>query len=379
LQLLDNQPERSLVQDSWYSAAVAAAPKTRGDVRMVLDMKKISVDPRFRTYWIQQNITEMQGYTAAVSDLYCEGNVYREERVLLRKNHADLAGGGNEFDAVAGLLRLVPNGAGFYQAQAAEPEVAVEAMQDMILPEPQEEGDSGRQAPQVLLTGGEVGSESDLETRIDLPANKAKDSNAVPAALKKQFDQAGAIALLETQSTEKNSDGALLNMPHLLVLAAARSWDTSGLQQAIQSALAGHLSAATLGLHWREAGVDEKYFELDGLHPLYMAVRDKLLYVSNQTELLKQALKAPGAANEASGLTYVAAFNHAQERENFYGLARIIDRGAAPDKYSTYAPAFFSRNMGGLSHILARLESEKVEQREEDDKVHQTVTYTWSQ
>lgn len=380
LQLLDKQPDRSLVQDSWYSSAVAAAPKTRGDLRMVLDLKKITVDPHFRTYWIQQNITEMQSYTAAVSDLYCQGNVYREERVLLRNNHAEPAGSGKQSDAVAGLLRMVPSGVGFYQAQAANPEEALEAMEDIILPRPPEATDSGRQAPNVLLTSGEVGSESDLETRIDTPASKTKDSHTVPAALKKQFDQAGATAFLEVQSTQRNPDGALLTMPHLMVFAAARPWDASGMREAVQSALGGELSVSSLGLRWHEAGEAEKYFLLDGLHPLYLAVREKLLYVSNQADLLTAALHATGDASQASGLTYIAGFNHARERKNFYEVAWIMDRGGAPDKpYATYAPAFFSRNIGGLSKILARLESEKVLAREEGDKVYQTVTYTWSQ
>lgn len=380
LQLLDKQPDRSLVQDFWYSSAVAAAPKTRGDLRMVLDLKKITVDPHFRTYWIQQNITEMQSYAAAVSDLYCQGNVYREERVLLRNNHAEPAGSGKQSDAVAGLLRMVPSGVGFYQAQAANPEEALAAMEGIILPRPPEATDSGRQAPNVLLTSGEVGSESDLETRIDTPASKTKDSHTVPAALKKQFDQAGATAFLEVQSTQRNSDGALLTMPHLMVFAAARPWDASGVREAVQSALGGELSVSSLGLRWHEAGEAEKYFLLDGLHPLYLAVRDKLLYVSNQADLLTAALHAAGDASQANGLTYIAGFNHARERENFYEVAWIMDRGGAPDKpYATYAPAFFSRNIGGLSKILARLQSEKVLAREEGDKVYQTVTYTWSQ
>lgn len=377
LELLDNQPERTLARDSWYAAAVAAAPKKSGDLRMALDMEHVAVDPRFRTYWIQQNITEMQGYAAAVSDLYCEGNVYREERVLLRKNHAESAGG-NQSDSIANLLHMVPGNTGFYQVQTVNPVDALDVIEEMILPQPEQPGDSGRQAPYVLLTGGEVGSESDLETRIDIPA-KTKDSHTVPEALKKLIDPAGAMALLEVQSTARNSDGALLTMPHLLVFSAARSWDAHSVQQAIESALVGELSTSSLGLRWREVGQTEKYFELDGLHPLYLAVRDKLLYLSNSTELLTQAFESSNSTSQTVGLTYVAGFNHARERENFYELVGIIDRSAADNKpYSYYVPAFFSRNIGGLSRMLARLESEKVLGREEGDKVYQTVTYTWS-
>lgn len=380
LQLLAHQPERSLAQDSWYASAIAAAPKTAGDLRMLLDIKKIAVDPRFRTYWIQQNITEMQGYTAAVSDLSFEGNIYREERVLLRKPEAEIPEKGNSSAAIAGLFRMAPAEAGFYQAQAVNPEQALDAIEQMILPQPKQIYNSGRQAPFVLLTGGEVGSESDLETRIDLPAGNKKDTNTVPAALKKQFDQAVPIALLEVQSSNRNSDGALLSMPHLVVLAAARPWDAGALQQALQSALGNELSVSTLGLRWREAGEDEKYFELDGLHSLYLAVRDKLLYVSNQPDLLRQSLRRSNSSSEAGALTFAAVFNHSRERENFYELAGIMDRNATGNNpYSGYAPGFFSRNAGGLSRVLSRLDSEKIMAREEGDKVYQTVTYTWAQ
>src|SRR5439155_26346393 len=70
LELLRGQPGRSLQQEEWFSKAVSEAPATTGDLRMVLNLAKIAVAPQFRTYWIQQNITEMQGYTASVSDLY---------------------------------------------------------------------------------------------------------------------------------------------------------------------------------------------------------------------------------------------------------------------------------------------------------------------
>jgi hypothetical protein len=36
LQLLHHEPERSLAQDSWYASVIAAAPKTAGDLRMLL-------------------------------------------------------------------------------------------------------------------------------------------------------------------------------------------------------------------------------------------------------------------------------------------------------------------------------------------------------
>ncbi|MGH9676349.1 MAG: hypothetical protein ACRD36_04545, partial [Candidatus Acidiferrum sp.] len=68
LESIAGTPSRTIEQEDWYRNATAAADQP-GDLRMVLNLEKIAVTPQFRTYWIQQNITEMQGFTAAISDL----------------------------------------------------------------------------------------------------------------------------------------------------------------------------------------------------------------------------------------------------------------------------------------------------------------------
>ena len=50
-----------------------------GDLRMVLNLDKIVPSPYFRSYWVQQNVTDMRAYTAAVSDLFRSKQEYREE------------------------------------------------------------------------------------------------------------------------------------------------------------------------------------------------------------------------------------------------------------------------------------------------------------
>jgi hypothetical protein len=52
---------------------------------MVLNLEKIVPSPYFRSYWVQQNITDLKSYAAAVSDMFRSGSEYREERVLLKK------------------------------------------------------------------------------------------------------------------------------------------------------------------------------------------------------------------------------------------------------------------------------------------------------
>ena len=376
LQLVDKQPERSLSQEAWYAAALASAPKTRGELHMVMDMKKIATESHFRTYWVQQNVTEMQGYSAAISDLYCEGNVYREGRVLLRKGGADRehAEGDKPSQAVADLLGMVPDHYGFYQARTADSDEVLQVLQETILPHQPEEVATERYAPQVVLTSGEVGSESDLETRIDISASRVE--LAGPSLLKKQLDTAEPTAFLEVQSTQQNADGGLLNMPRLVVVNAATPWDAAGVKQAIRSQLVTALSVSKLGLQWRQVK-DEQYLELDGLHPLYIAVRGRFLYVSNEREWLMAGLHSGNAAHKDEGITYVAGFNHGSERDNFYELMRVLDQKTESKTWEGYSPRFFSLNVGSLSRALARVESETVVEREEKDKVLQTVTYQW--
>jgi len=128
LQLMSGSKDRTIETEQWWLQSVAAAGSA-GDLRMVLNLEKLVPSPYFRTYWVQQNITDLKQYSAAVSDLFRSGKEYREERVLIQKKQeagqsapppsardvhelVPLVPGGG--DAVAsGLARLVPENAGF--------------------------------------------------------------------------------------------------------------------------------------------------------------------------------------------------------------------------------------------------------------------------
>ncbi|HEY6969897.1 MAG TPA: hypothetical protein VJA94_11875 [Candidatus Angelobacter sp.] len=381
LELLDKKPVRSLSQERWYVAAVASAAKERGDLRMVLDMKRIAIEPHFRTYWIQQNITEMQGYSAVVSDLYRQGKIYREERVLLRKSRGDAGTEASEdrSQAVVNLLRLIPAEYGFYQARPAGSDEALEALQQIIAPQTQQAAETQRQAPQLVLTGGEVGSESDFETRIDAAIRNESEANHGSPELKKQLELTGPMAVLEIQGTRSSSDNPMISMSHLLIVNAAQPWDMSAIRQAMQSQLARALTVSELGVQWSAVNNSQDEFELNGLHPLYVAVRGKLLYVGNDREILTKALNSSGLSHPVEGTTYDAGFNHARERLNFFELSRILDLASEPARWDgSNPPRFFSQTIESLSDTLDALESERVTEHEENDKVFQTVTYTWS-
>jgi hypothetical protein len=84
LQLMSGKQDRTVENESWWTQSTAAAGHP-GDLRMVLNLQTLVPNGYFRTYWVQQNITDLSQYSAAVSDLFRSDKEYREERVLIRK------------------------------------------------------------------------------------------------------------------------------------------------------------------------------------------------------------------------------------------------------------------------------------------------------
>jgi hypothetical protein len=225
LQLMSGGKDRTIETEQWWSQSVAAAGST-GDLRMVLNLEKLVPSPYFRTYWVQQNITDLKQYSAAVSDLFRPGKEYREERVLIQKKlETDqsapppsardgrelvplVPGGG---DAVASdLVRLVPENAGFYEARAyPSPDACFQLLETKLLAPHLGPAPPSKLAPSVQLSSGEAGSGSDLETRIDqspLPAAAPKTISA----LKQLLDKTSTIASLEVQFTDRDKTGVFV-------------------------------------------------------------------------------------------------------------------------------------------------------------------------
>src|SRR5262249_36531857 len=148
----------------------------------------------------------------AVSDLYREGALYREERIVLpSKPVEDESGLEQTSQAVTGLLSMVPKDAGFYRAGKTDAKSALAVIEQKIIAPHFGAAPVEKLAPQVQLGGGQTGSAGDLETRIDVePASRTMSSNGREALLK-QFEIANPQAMLVVQSTRKNGDGVLLN------------------------------------------------------------------------------------------------------------------------------------------------------------------------
>jgi hypothetical protein len=379
LQLMSGTKDRTIEAEQWWSQAVAAAGPV-GDLRMVLNLEKIVPSPYFRSYWIQRNITDMKQYSAAVSDLFRSSKEYREERVLLKKSAAaGTAPTGDAATAVADLLRLVPADAGTYEVRAIPSAVnCLDVLETKILAPHRGPAVAQQTAPDLQLSSGETGSSSDLETRIDQAPLKTSASSDSSTPLKDLFQKARVLAVLQTQSTDRDKDGVFVRIHSGVAFLAAADWQEASVRSALVDFLRPSLTTGNLGLQWQSKS---GYQELDGLWNFAVAVRGKYLLVSDDSSLLKNMLANMNQKLSQKPAVLVAGFHHARERENFVRLTRLLDRTGATPRGSAGSepyPQFLSDNLASFSATLAGVSSQTIVVRDASDRVLQTVTYEWS-
>ena len=314
-----NNKDGSIEADPWWSQSVAAAGSA-GDLRMILNLDKLVPSPYFRSYWVQQNVTEMKQYSAAVSDLFRSGQEYREERVLLKKAAGDASSAGVPED-VSDLVRLVPEGAGFYKAEGCPSvESCLAPLERKILaPRAASYPASPEQiAPQAQLTSGETGASSDLETRIDQAPMQHSSGDQGSSALKALLQKYGVRAVLQVQSTGRDRDGVFVKIHSAMALAGSSDWDDAAARAATAEFVRPSLTASQLGVGWKQTN---DYGELDGLRGLLLAVRGKYLVIADDPALLQGMLANMNRKLESKPSVLVAGFDHWRERENFARFA----------------------------------------------------------
>ena len=375
LQLLAGSDAHSIEAEPWWSQPVAAAG-TEGDLRMVLNLEKIVPSPYFRSYWIQQNITDMKQYSAAISDLTLSGREYREERVLLRKTSAT----GDTHEAagpagVADIVRLVPAQTGVYEAKASPtPQDCLALLETKILAPHLGPGVAEKLAPQVELTNGETGSSTDLETRIDqAPVNTSVAADTA-ASLKELLAKNPVSAVLQVESTEPDKDGVFVRMHSAVALLGQSEWNETTVRSALVDFVRPSLTTGDLGVEWQKNG---GYVELNGLWTLSVAVRGRYLLISDHSGLLTGMLANANQKTSLKPAVLVAGFDHQKERDNFVRLTGLLDKPAGGSAAGS-TPNFFSDNIASLSSALAGLSSEQIVVRDAGNKVSQTVTYEWA-
>ncbi|MFI5096859.1 MAG: hypothetical protein ACHQT6_02685 [Candidatus Acidiferrales bacterium] len=375
LQLMASGNVHSIEAEPWWSQSVAAA-STEGDLRMVLNLEKIVPSPYFRSYWVQQNITDMKQYSAAISDLTLSGKEYREERVLLRKapTTGDTSGGVGPV-GVADIVRLVPAQTGVYETKAnPSPADCVTLLETKILAPHLGPGVAEKLAPQVELTNGETGSSTDLETRIDQPPVKAAVAENTAASLRDLLAKNPVSAMLQVESTEQDKDGVFVRKHSALALLGQSEWNESTVRSALVDFVRPSLTTEDLGVEWQK---NSGYVELNGLWTLGVAVRGKYLLISDNPTLLTTMLVNANQKTTIKPAVFVAGFDHQREKDNFARLTGLLDRPAGGSGAGS-TPNFFSDNIASLSSVLAGLSSEKIVIRDAGNTVSQTVTYEWA-
>jgi len=379
LQLMAGKQDRTVEGEQWWAQATASAGEA-GDLRMVLHLEELVPNGYFRTYWVQQNITDLKQYSASISDLFRSSKQYREERVLIRKEEPKQASSSDGAVAAAEVVRFVPGDAGMYEAEANPTSDASFALLETKLLAPHLGPASPSQvAPQVQLTSGEQGSGSDLETRIDLaPAERPAAQQSV-SALKELLDNTPLLASLQVQSTTPDQAGVFVRIHSAVVLVAGTEWNQDAVHSALTDFVRPGLTASQLGVGWQQKS---GYQELDGLWPLVASVRGKYLLVSDDAALAEAILANFSRTSDRKSADLLAGFNHQQERANFTRFSNVVDRPNATivnAENRRGEPQFFSNNMASLSSTLAAVSGEKIEVRSEGNNERQTVIYEWAQ
>jgi hypothetical protein len=398
LLLAQHQGNSTLRNEPWYVAAVSAVGEGSGrpDLRMTLNLARIVPSPYFRSYWVQENVSELRKYTAAVSDLYHTAGEFREDRVLIpRSSDADLPTAD-----LGAILRYLPSDSGVYRASAHPgSDDILEQLNRRVLTRAVGAYRDLRIAPVADLSDTSVGTSSDLETRIDEQPVPQLPASAALASLRRVMDAARPDSILVYSSTTNSGDSAsypdgqavYLPIHTAVVLASAAGWDSSATQRAFLDALRERLTVGGIGLAWqprRQQG--ESWVQLPGMQPMALAFRGGVLVVASDPETLLDVLKAsrkpqdPGSNQlNVTNATTVAGFSHAAERQHYLRLTRLLDRGIAgqPSRLGNASgdtPAFFSGNIGSLSQTFAALDTETfVELPGSAHAVRQTVIYRW--
>jgi hypothetical protein len=382
LQLMQQPTDHTLKNEAWYANSVTAAARQPGDLRMTLNLAEIVKSPYFRTYWVQQNLTQMKQYSAVLSDLYRDAGVFREERVLL-KNDPEQKYVNTDLSPV---LAYAPAKSGVYRA-VAQPDAAnvLEQIQDKVLDRAPVTTRNAHLAPAVDISTPQAGDTSNLEQRIDEQVVMSSVRLTQLKPLSDLLSASPAQAMLVYSATETPANG--LTMVHSgVALSATGPWNAAALQTAISAALSPKMSVGTTGLSWMsQKSGNPQWVELNGMQPLAMAVSGNVCVLATDRATLMRMLNAAAIASHPAQIAgIVAGFNHSAERDAFSHITSTLDqyhpdKAAVGKKDAGTPPPFFAGNMAGLSNTFQNLDAETfVETVTPDNAVHQSVRYEWT-
>jgi hypothetical protein len=379
LQLMQQPVGATLQHDHWYAEATEAAKEQPGNLRMALNMTKIVPSPYFRSYWIQQNITELKQYSAALSDLYLTPESFREERILIASNPDKEAASSD----LAPVLGYLPQNIGVYRAQAQPTTAAIlHQFEDKLLSRNSSAYRDTHIAPVADLSTPLAGDTSDFEERIDETSVVAQPRAASLSQLQDLLIAAHPEAMLvfssASQPKTQGSETVLSPIHTAVVLASSAGWNQAAWQQALSAALAPRLTIGKAGLAWQEHRHDNvSWVELNGIHGLVLAIQGNVCVVASDEATLLLLLEASHhAASTPKPATIIAGFDLRSEREGFVRLTHLLDGSGSSQSGGGDTPPFFSRNMASLSSTFQDLDAETfTESPLNNGVIHQTVVY----
>jgi hypothetical protein len=375
LELMAHSPRNRMLDEGWYARPSQAA-HAAGDLRLVMDFAALSRSPHFRSHWIQPNVSLVREYSSGIADLFLTNQAIREERLLFHAASTEPAADGQP---LADALRLVPDDAGFYRGWAAPgaDETLALLTAKLLNPAVARAGRSPDLAPSAPSAATDAGSEADLDTRIDEPEYTDNSGQLVPPALRQLLGADKLTALVQVEETRPSADAVFIGVNRALVVERQSAWDSAAAREAIASSIEAVWTTSRLGAAWTEVRRGNlRYFALDGLVPLAVAVEGNRLIVANSQPLLERMLSRTGAPLPSNIGVYAAGFRHGRERRNFAVWMRQLDSVRAPANASAEAPPqFLSQNLASLSDTLSDVGSATIVASEQSDAMKQTVTY----
>ncbi len=381
LALIAGQTASNLASETWYTRALAEAG-TAGELRMALNMQALVSDVRFRSYWIQRNISELRPFEGEIVDVQRTQQEIDENRTLVRLPEQQVAvPSPRALDAMAALRAIAPADAALAMAWAQPSSDMVESLIESRLLKPGADiRSNGRYAPEAVSTDASAGTEQDLETRIDEPAlGSAVGGELRSERLRQLISGASPEALLQI-GTSATASG-FIRTPTVLVISAPTNWDANAIRAALTSAVETLWSMSQLGVGWQGTAMGSHAAEqLNGLATLEFAIDGKLLYLANDPTLLLATLNRSGAAPLPSGPAYAAEFHHARERADYLTIMRALDFGGHPQTFlfvpqGNRTPQFFSENLPSLSSVFSFIQSMMITRTESASSESHRVVY----
>ena len=376
LELMAHTPRSKMIDEGWFARPSRAAGNA-GDLRLVMDFGALANSPHFRSHWIQHNVSLVRQYTSGVSDLFLGSGGIREERQFFRAAPAESA---VDRQPLANTLRLVPDDVGFYRGWASPAPDEVSALLAAKLLDPSAARPPGRSpnlAPSAPVVAAAVGSEADLDTRIDEPVYTGTGGQLLPEALQRLLSAERLTAFVQVEETDPAADAVFFTTASAVVVVRQSAWDASAVREALVAAAEGLWTTSRLGADWVEVNRgNARYFTLNGLVPLAVAVEGNRMIVANSPPLIERMLSRTNAPVPSNSGIYAAGFRHERERRNFAVWMRQLSSIRSPANQSGAGQIdFLSQNLVSLSDTFVRVRSATIQVTDQGEALKQTVVY----